>query len=145
MDEEKFEQKAKKLEDEKIVIQQLEKNKGEAEKLLQDRDKMEHFLARLETKLSLIPVVGNYLSDIPVLISLVRAYVDKTYVEIPIGSILAIIGALIYFLSPVDLIPDSIPGLGYLDDVAVLGVAFKLVHDDVAEYKKWRDTKVLMS
>ena len=145
MDEEKFEQKAKKLEDEKIVIQQLDKNKGEAEKLLQDRDKIEHFLARLETKLSLIPVAGNYLSDIPVLISLVRAYVDKTYVEIPIGSILAIIGALIYFLSPVDLIPDSIPGLGYLDDVAVLGVAFKLVHDDVAEYKKWRDTKVLMS
>lgn len=145
MDEEKFEQKAKKLEDEKIVIQQLDKNKGEAEKLLQDRDKMEHFLARLETKLSLIPVAGNYLSDIPVLISLVRAYVDKTYVEIPIGSILAIIGALIYFLSPVDLIPDIIPGLGYLDDVAVLGVAFKLVHDDVAEYKKWRDTKVLMS
>ena len=145
MDEEKFEQKAKKLEDEKIVIQQLEKNKGEAEKLLQDRDKMEHFLARLETKLSLIPVVGNYLSDIPVLISLVRAYVDKTYVEIPIGSILAIISALIYFLSPIDLIPDIIPGLGYLDDVAVLGVAFKLVHDDVAEYKKWRDTKVLMS
>ena len=144
MDEEKFEQKAKKLEDEKIVIQQLDKNKGEAEKLLQDRDKMEHFLARLETKLSLIPVAGNYLSDIPVLISLVRAYVDKTYVEIPIGSILAIIGALIYFLSPVDLIPDIIPGLGYLDDVAVLGVAFKLVHDDVAEYKKWRDTKVLM-
>ena len=145
MDEEKFEQKAKKLEDEKIVIQQLDKNKGEAEKLLQDRDKMEHFLARLETKLSLIPVAGNYLSDIPVLISLVRAYVDKTYVEIPIGSILAIISALIYFLSPVDLIPDIIPGLGYLDDVAVLGVAFKLVHDDVAEYKKWRDTKVLMS
>ena len=145
MDEEKFEQKAKKLEDEKIVIQQLDKNKGEAEKLLQDRDKMEHFLARLETKLSLIPVVGNYLSDIPVLISLVRAYVDKTYVEIPIGSILAIISALIYFLSPIDLIPDIIPGLGYLDDVAVLGVAFKLVHDDVAEYKKWRDTKVLMS
>ena len=144
MDEEKFEQKAKKLEDEKIVIQQLDKNKGEAEKLLQDRDKMEHFLARLETKLSLIPVAGNYLSDIPVLISLVRAYVDKTYVEIPIGSILAIIGALIYFLSPVDLIPDIIPGVGYLDDVAVVGVAFKLVHDDVAEYKKWRDTKVLM-
>ena len=145
MDEEKFEQKAKKLEDEKIVIQQLDKNKGEAEKLLQDRDKMEHFLARLETKLSLIPVVGNYLSDIPVLISLVRAYVDKTYVEIPIGSILAIISALIYFLSPIDLIPDIIPGLGYLDDAAVLGIAFKLVHDDVAEYKKWRDTKVLMS
>lgn len=145
MDEEKFEQRAKELEDDKIVFQQLEKNKGEAEKLLQDRDKMEHFLARLETKLSLIPVVGNYLSDIPVLISLVRAYVDKTYVEIPIGSILAIISALIYFLSPIDLIPDIIPGLGYLDDAAVLGIAFKLVHDDVAEYKKWRDTKVLMS
>lgn len=136
-----YEQETKMLNDEALVLQQLEKNKAAAEKLLQDPDKMEHFLDRLELKLSQIPVAGGILSDIPVLISLVRAYVDKRYVEIPIGSIIAIVGALIYFLSPIDLIPDVVPGLGLLDDAAVLGIAYKLVHNDIAEYKQWRDDR----
>jgi uncharacterized membrane protein YkvA (DUF1232 family) len=32
-------------------------------------------------------------------------------------------GALIYFISPIDLIPDHIPVVGYLDDLAVLSLA----------------------
>lgn len=32
------------------------------------------------------------------------------------------IGALIYFLNPVDLIPDAMPGVGFLDDYAVLSM-----------------------
>lgn len=33
------------------------------------------------------------------------------------------VGALIYFISPIDLIPDDIPVVGYLDDLAVLSLA----------------------
>jgi uncharacterized membrane protein YkvA (DUF1232 family) len=33
------------------------------------------------------------------------------------------VGALIYFISPIDLIPDHIPVVGYLDDLAVLSLA----------------------
>ena len=35
----------------------------------------------------------------------------------------------IYVLA-IDAIPDIIPGLGYVDDVAVLGVCLKLVKSD---------------
>jgi uncharacterized membrane protein YkvA (DUF1232 family) len=123
----------------KEIEQQFEKSKAEAEKLLKDKNKMEHFLERLENKLSQIPVAGKYLCDVPVLISLVKAYVDKTYVEIPIGSIIAITGALLYFLNPFDIVPDPIPGIGVIDDAAVIAFAYKFIHDDVAEYKAWRD------
>jgi uncharacterized membrane protein YkvA (DUF1232 family) len=125
--------------DEKILKRRLEQNKDEAEQLLHDRDKMDEFLGRLERKLSLIPVAGKYLSDIPVLISLVKAYIEKKYTDIPIGSIIAIVSALIYFLSPIDLIPDFIPVAGFADDAAVIAFAYKFVHDDIAEYKTWRD------
>jgi uncharacterized membrane protein YkvA (DUF1232 family) len=35
--------------------------------------------------------------------------------------------ALIYFISPLDAIPDIIPGLGYLDDIAILAWVIKII------------------
>ena len=121
-----------------VLEKEIKKNESKAKKLLEDQDKMERFLQRLENKLKKIPAVGKKLSNVPVMISLVRSYIKKEYVDIPIGSIIAIVGALIYFFSPVDLIPDSIPILGYCDDALVIGIAWKLVESDVIEYQKWQ-------
>lgn len=127
------------LEKEEVLFKQIEDNKSEAEDLLKDKKKLEHFLERLEKKLSKIPLAGKYLADVPVLISLVKAYADKEYTEVPIGTIIAIISALIYVLSPIDLIPDILPAIGISDDAAVVAFALKFVHDDVEEYRIWRE------
>jgi len=118
--------------------EQLDKSTKEAEKLLKDPDKIERFLQRLEKKLKIVPLVGDKLSHVPVMASLVRLYVKKEYTDIPIGSILAILGALIYFVSPIDIIPDSIPVVGYLDDAFVIGACWTFVASDVEDYIKWR-------
>ena len=52
---------------------------------------------------------------VPVMISLIKSYIEKEYTEIPLGTIIAVISALIYVVSPIDIIPDSIPGAGYID------------------------------
>ena len=117
---------------------ELEKGYKKAEDILKDTNKTEKLLQRLENKLNLIPVAGNTLSMIPTMISLVRSYIKKEYTDIPIGTIVAVISALIYWLSPVDAIPDVIPGLGYVDDAAVIAACLKLVKSDINEYEKWR-------
>lgn len=50
-------------------------------------------------------------------------------------------GALLYVLSPIDLIPDFIPGIGLLDDAAVFGAMLAAIHEDLQDYKAWRDRK----
>jgi uncharacterized membrane protein YkvA (DUF1232 family) len=45
----------------------------------------------------------------------------------PIQVKAALLGALAYFVLPVDLIPDILPVLGYADDAAVLAAALRLV------------------
>lgn len=112
---------------------------AEAQDMLNDEDKMERFLQRLEKKLKVIPLAGNKLACVPVMASLLRSYVKKEYRDIPIGSIIAIVSALIYFVSPLDIVPDSIPVIGYFDDAAVVAACWNLVQSDIDEYIDWRE------
>jgi len=140
MDKESFDEKVSKIsKNPELLAEQLEKNGSEAEDLLNDKNKMDEFLKKLEKKFSRIPILGKYLTDIPVLIFLVKAYINKEYTEIPVGTIIAIVSALIYFVSPFDIIPDFIPGIGYIDDAAVIALLYKMVHGDIQGYKEWRD------
>lgn len=118
--------------------QELEKGYKKAEELLNEPEKLEIFLQKLEKKLKVIPKVGNTLAIVPTMISLIRRYVMKEYTEIPLGTIIAIISALIYILSPIDFVPDAIPGAGYIDDALVISVCLKLIGSDVDDYQKWR-------
>lgn len=124
--------------DEATAQNTLESGYAQAEEMLKDQDKMERFLQRLEHKLKVIPIAGEKLADVPIMASLIRSYVKKEYTDIPIGTVMAIISALIYFVSPIDIVPDSVPVLGYFDDAAVVAACWKLVDSDVTEYIKWR-------
>ena len=115
-----------------------EKTSTEAEEILHDEDKMERFLQKLEHKLKTVPIAGNALSYIPVMMSLVKSYVKKEYTDPPIASMISIVVSLIYFLSPIDLIPDTIPGAGLLDDAAVIAGCIALVRTDLEDYRIWR-------
>ena len=114
-------------------------NTEAAKGILRDPDKLDELLRALEEKLAGIPAVGGALSSIPLLVSLIRSYALGRYTDIPIGSLAAVVGALTYFLSPVDVIPDFIPLIGHADDAAVVVACLKLVKDDLEKYKAWRD------
>jgi uncharacterized membrane protein YkvA (DUF1232 family) len=71
------------------------------------------------------------------MIRLVRAYHAGTYRQISWRSFLIIIGALLYLVSPLDVIPDWIPVLGYVDDALVIALALKSVRDDLDAFMEW--------
>lgn len=124
--------------DEKRASKELNKGFKQAKEIVKDNDKMEKFLQDLERKLKVIPKLGDTLAMIPTLVSLVKNYYKKEYTKIPLGSIIAIISALLYFLSPIDAVPDALFGLGLIDDALVLSVCLKLVGEDVKDYQRWR-------
>ena len=53
--------------------------------------------------------------------------------ELSILDKATIYGALGYFISPLDLIPDYIPVIGYLDDVSILGWALKKIYHNITD------------
>lgn len=67
-----------------------------------------------------------------------KDYLNGTYPNVPMRSIVAILGGLIYFLSPIDVIPDFIPFLGFADDIFILNLVYRQVIKDIEKYKLWK-------
>ena len=119
---------------EEIIQDSLQK----AEALMKNQGKIDKLLKRLERKLHLIPKLGDALAYVPKMGMLINSYFRGDYTEVPVGIITSIIGVLVYFVSPIDAIPDCIPGIGYLDDAAVVSGSLYLVKNDLDEYMAWR-------
>lgn len=100
------------------------------------KEKISEFLKKAEK----IPVLGGMIDDIQCMICVVDSYVKKEYKEIPVSSIVSIVAALVYLLSPIDLIPDAIPVLGYLDDAAVVFLILNFgIDKDLDKYRSWNE------
>ena len=111
----------------KVKDEDVEKAVDESEKI---RKKFEH-----------PGPLGRYLEDVKLLISLVKDYWSGEYRSIPWWAMSAVVFTLLYVISPVDLIPDFIPVIGYVDDAAVLSVCLVLVEQELAGYKQWKIQK----
>ena len=122
----------------KQAEQALKANKKKAEELLKNEKKMNEFLDQVVDKIGAVSGLKEKIKDIPLIVSLIKAYMHKEYREIPVGTLIGLIAALIYFLSPVDMIPDIIPGVGYVDDLAVIAVAVSFAYTDLEDFKKWK-------
>lgn len=136
--------KLSRLWDEAILKQKLNEHKVEAEKILSDEHKVRTFLSKLKEKLRTMPIIGAYLEDIPFLGNMVLDYVNGSYRKIPRSSIISIMAALIYFLSPIDLVPDFIFQLGLLDDAFLIKIVIDSLRHDIHGYKEWKSGKTDM-
>ena len=120
------------------IEEAYEAGKKEAEQILNNPDKMELFLQRLEQKMDDIPMIGDKLSMVPVMISFIKSYVKNDYREAPVTVPISIVAALLYLISPKDIIKDTIPVIGLLDDVAVIYLAWRYGKKDIDKYQQWR-------
>ncbi|MEY8463528.1 YkvA family protein [Streptococcus merionis] len=120
------------------AFDELKKRYAKAENLLNDDAKVETFLTKLERKIKWLPFISKELKSVPILIGMLRSYWKKDYTKVPFKTMVAIVSALLYFLSPLDVVPDWIPILGQLDDALVIGTCWKLVNDDIDAYRKWK-------
>lgn len=84
--------------------------------------------------------LDEIIEKLQLLLEVLQAWYKGTYKEIPKKSIIMIIAAIIYFVSPVDLIPDFIVGAGYIDDAAVIAFAIKQIAEDLEKFKLWKET-----
>lgn len=72
---------------------------------------------------------------------LIKASVSGEYKGVPGTTVAAAVAVLIYFLSPIDLIPDFIPVLGLLDDVALVAWFSTTLKGEIDKFHEWELTR----
>ncbi len=115
----------------------LRRSVGERARGISDED-IKRLLERereLEEKARRLP--GKFerlIAQVKLLFEVVRAYWKGDYREIPWSTVAMSVVALVYFLSPLDMIADYLPGLGYIDDAFVIGIVIASVKEDLKKY-----------
>lgn len=79
--------------------------------------------------------------ELQALFRLVWAWAAGRYRQVPTRTIVLALGAVIYFLTPVDLIPDFVLGGGYLDDAAVVGFVVSSIREDIDQFMAWEQSE----
>lgn len=74
------------------------------------------------------------------LVRLVRAYVSGEYRDISTSTVISGLAVLLYVLSPIDLIPDFIPVIGFLDDLSLISWFLGKFQGEITKFRDWEQT-----
>ena len=71
------------------------------------------------------------------LVRLVRAYAVGEYRAIETKTIISGLAVLLYILSPIDLVPDFVPVVGFLDDLSLVGWFLSKFQVEITRFREW--------
>lgn len=127
------------------ISEALNRSKVRAEEYLHDPDKSKQLLEQAVNKanrnqdanrVSRLPQ-SDFWAQLRAFFRLLKAYTRREYTVIPWGSVLIVAAAIVYFVSPIDLLLDWLPLLGFVDDAAVLVFVINQIRSDLDKFLIW--------
>ena len=114
---------------------------NKAKKIINDDEKLKKLIEDVLKKLKEISSdkkTSAKLNDsLRLFIRIINAYTSKEYTYVPWKTICLIVAGLIYFIYPVDLIPDFLPVSGLIDDIALIAWIYESIQDDIDNFLEW--------
>tara|TARA_B100001057_G_scaffold274530_1_gene274780 strand:- start:2084 stop:2479 length:396 start_codon:yes stop_codon:yes gene_type:complete len=117
---------------------------SKAKKIINDDEKLKELIDDVLKKLKEVSsdkkTSAKLTDSLRLFIRIINAYTSKEYTYVPWKTICLIVAGLIYFIYPVDLIPDFIPVSGLIDDVALIAWIYESIQDDIENFLEWEKT-----
>jgi uncharacterized membrane protein YkvA (DUF1232 family) len=106
---------------------------------IQDPDEFNSLIADAQEKLSAAAVTARdaVYEGLDIMLRMMAAYAKGEYRAIPWRTLLIITAAVLYFVMPLDFLPDLLPIIGFADDVAIIVWTFNLVKHDIDQFLIW--------
>ena len=80
----------------------------------------------------------GFIDDVQLFFCMLKDFFTKKYTKVPVGTIVSIAATLLYVLAPIDLIPDLMPFVGYLDDAGIVALCINGFKADLETYKEFK-------
>ncbi len=81
--------------------------------------------------------IGLFREQLGTVTRLLKAYASGEYRQLPWKTLIRVIAVLIYFVSPIDILPDFLPIVGLTDDIALMLWLFSGLGDDIEKFRQW--------
>lgn len=127
--------KKKKIDEEYVKENAEEITDAEVEETLNNKEK-------IEDKIKNSGLLRKYFEIFKLMLLMLNDYRKGRYTKVPWLTVSTLVFILLYVLNPLDLIPDFIPVIGYLDDVSVLMAGLNLIQTDLRSYIKWKEKTI---
>jgi uncharacterized membrane protein YkvA (DUF1232 family) len=75
--------------------------------------------------------------DLQALLRLLRAWSGRKYTRVPWGTVVMGLAAILYLLNPLDLAPDFIPLVGYVDDATMIAFVIRSIQKELDRFREW--------
>ena len=131
-------------------MDEVEKNRffkralKKASEVLQSSPRMRNVVNKATEKVNDFSVdnlkISGLVARLKVFIRMVKAYAKGDYRDIEWKHILLVMAALLYFITPLDLIPDFIPVSGFIDDFTVLVWVYNKVQHEIDRFQLWESS-----
>lgn len=72
---------------------------------------------------------------------LLKSWAMREYTDVSWRSILLLTAAVVYFVNPMDVIPDMLPVIGLLDDIGVITFVLHSLSEDLRRFQEWERQK----
>ncbi|MEL6824279.1 MAG: YkvA family protein [Calditrichota bacterium] len=119
-----------------------DKSKKQAEDVLRDDEQADSVLNDAQKKADDHKErIKSVWADLQTLIQMLMAYRSGDYRKLPWKTLIAAMGAVLYFVNPLDIIPDFLGFFGFMDDAAVIAYVVNSLRDDLIAFRLFQDAR----
>jgi uncharacterized membrane protein YkvA (DUF1232 family) len=115
----------------------------QVEALSRQEEKVRELLGNVGNKISQVgknQYVNKLIEPISVFIRMIKFHFSGRY-KLSGGTLGLILLGLVYFVSPVDIIPDFLGFFGFADDFSVILAIYAKVKEEVGDFLDWERTQ----
>jgi uncharacterized membrane protein YkvA (DUF1232 family) len=118
----------------KLISASVGKLTRPASKLLGNKAGLQRLLGRAVRLAPKLPRLAS--EELQALLRMIKAHVSRRYTNAPVGTVLKAIAAVIYFVDPLDIMPDPV----YIDDAAVITWVLNSMRMDLIRFRAWENS-----
>ena len=93
---------------------------------------------KVDDKINNSGLLQKYSELAKLMYGMLKDYRRGVYNKVPWFTIATVAFSFLYILNPLDIIPDFIPGLGYIDDMAIFTFGLRFIESDLHNYLDWK-------